>query len=116
MKKIFIALTLLFAFSFTATAQKMNVTNVEKKEKVSAEAAAKQDALQISEFLGLDGAMTENFYRLFEMKYKTLENELSTERKTELSRIMEAKIRASLDAKSMEKLEGNQELFNRLIN
>lgn len=116
MKKIFIALTLILAVSLSSNAQDMKSAKEEKKEVVSPEVAAKTDAAQLSKYLGLNDTMTDNFYRLFEMKYNTLQNELTPERKVELARVIEAKIRATLGDDLMSKLEKNQELLKRLVN
>lgn len=109
MKKIIAVLTLLLAFSINANAQ-------DKKTQSSTEMGQNQ-ATELAEYLGLDQTQNENFARLFEQKCRIFENEnLSAERKTELSRVIEAKIRASLDQNQMEKLEKNTVLFNKLIN
>lgn len=112
MKKIIAVLTLLFAFSINANAQdKSGYVGLNSTEK-----GIKQ-ASELSEYLGLDKTMNENFSKLFEQKFQVLESkEISEERKTELSRVIEAKIRGTLDGNQMEKLEKNQNLFNKLIN
>jgi len=61
--------------------------------------------------------MNENFAKLFEQKFTILEDKnLEQERRTELSRVIEAKIRGTLDGNQMEKLEKNPELLKKLIN
>jgi hypothetical protein len=112
MKKIIAVLTLLFAFSINANAQdKSGYVGLNSTEKGIKQAA------ELSEYLGLDKTMNENFSKLFEQKFQVLESkEISEERKTELSRVIEAKIRGTLDGNQMEKLEKNQDLFNKLIN
>ena len=45
-----------------------------------------------------------------------LDANMSEERKSEMKRVVEAKIRATLDGEQMEKLESNPELFKRLMN
>lgn len=112
MKKIIAVLTLLFAFSINANAQdKSGYVGLNSTEKGIKQAA------ELSEYLGLDKKMIENFSKLFEQKFQVLESkEISEERKTELSRVIEAKIRGTLDGNQMEKLEKNQDLFNKLIN
>ena len=103
MKKIIAVLTLLLAFTIGANAQ---------DKKVNVEEAAKQDAFKITEFLGLSGTQQDDFVRLFEMKHQTLSDaSLSQERKTEMSRIVEMKIRASLTQTQLQKLETNPELM-----
>ncbi|MEC4004770.1 hypothetical protein OX283_008880 [Flavobacterium sp. SUN052] len=107
MKKIFFVFALLLAFSVSVSAQ-------EKKAATSQE-SAKKDAVELANLVKLSPEMTENFLRLFEMKYQILEDKsLTAERKSELENVMDAKIRATLDAKQMSLLEGNKELFDRL--
>ena len=108
MKKIIAALTLMFVFSINANAQ--------DKETSSAYGLGKKQAAELTEFLGLDKVQDENFARLFEQKISVLDNkDLTQERKDEFSRVIEAKIRASLDQNEIEKLEKNKELFQKLI-
>jgi hypothetical protein len=109
MKKLIAALTLLLAFSINANAQdKKSVTSSEK---------GKKEAAELTEYLGLDQTMSENFFRLFEQKNSILEDKsISQERKTELARVIEAKIRATLDAKQMDKLDKNPALLKKLTN
>ena len=108
MKKFIAALTLLLAFSINANAQ-------DKRELTSAE-KGKKDAVALAQYLDLDQTMTADFERLFEQKYRTLEDKtLSPERKAEVSRIIEMKIRATLSEPQMEKLQSNKDLFKSLI-
>lgn len=110
MKKLIAVLTLFLAFTISANAQQRNAspTSLEK---------AKKEAAELTEFLGLDKTMNENFTMLFEQKHTVLDDKnVSQERKTELSRVIEAKIRGTLDGKQMDKLEHNEDLFKRLIN
>lgn len=122
MKKIVFVLTAIIAFSLNSNAQsnkKLTKEEILKQEHLkneSPEVNAKSDAMDLSKYLGLDDTMTNDFYRLFEMKYRTLKSELTPERKTELSRVMEAKIRATIGDERMDKLEKNEELYNRLVN
>ena len=129
MKKILFVLTI-FCFSATAVnAQTKKATEtakpvevVKKTEEtinfipVDAVALAKVDATDIKNLLNLDDIWTQNFYRLFEQKYKAQNENLSLERKTGLNRIIEGKIRASLNPEQMAKLEAKEELFKRLVN
>ena len=109
MKKLIAALTLLIAFSISANAQ-------DKKATTSHDLAQK-DATELATFLKLDQTSSDNFLRLFELKYTTLEDKnLSAERKKSLSSAIEAKIRATLDGAQMEKLEKNKALYTKLIN
>ena len=107
MKKIIAALTLMLAFSINANAQ-------DKKNTTSYDLGKKQ-AAELTQFLGLDKTQNESFARLFEQKITILDDKnLTQERKDEFSRVIEAKIRATLDGNQMEKLEKNKELFQKL--
>ncbi|WP_396155241.1 hypothetical protein [Flavobacterium sp.] len=112
MKKLIAALTLLLVFSINANAQdKSGYVGLNSTEKGIKQAA------ELSEYLGLDKTMNENFAKLFEQKFTILEDKnLEQERRTELSRVIEAKIRGTLDGNQMEKLEKNPELLKKLIN
>lgn len=107
MKKIFFALSLMLAFSINANAQ---------ENKSNAKDNAKKESLELAELVGISGTQVADLERLFEMKHQTLEiKDLSEERKTEMSRIVDLKIRASLTGEQIQKLEANTELYNRLI-
>jgi hypothetical protein len=120
MKKIVIAITLLLACTISANAQdKKNV--LEKKagtKEIVAQSpseAARKDADAITEYLGLDNKKRESFVGLFQMKHEVMQNQtLSFERKKEMSRIVGAKISASIDANQLEKLKANTVLYNQL--
>ena len=76
----------------------------------------KKEAVALAEYLQLDQTMTADFQRLFEQKHRTLEDKtLSQERRAEVSRIIEMKIRATLTEAQMEKLQANKDLFKSLI-
>ena len=108
MKKLIAALTLILAFSINANAQ--------DNYSPSSYDLGKKQAAELTEYLGLDKTQNENFVGLFEQKFSVLENkDLTQERKDEFSRVIEAKIRASLDPNLMDKLEKNRELFEKLI-
>jgi hypothetical protein len=107
MKKIFFVFAFFLAFSFSMSAQ--------EKSAPTAQESAKKDAVELANLVHLDAQMTENFFRLFETKYQILEDKsLSAERKAELEKVMEAKIRATLTEKQMSILEANKELYTRL--
>ena len=122
MKKIVFVLTAILAFSLNSSAQtkteltKDEMAKQESLKKQNPEVNAKNDALELTKFLGLKENQTNDFYRLFEGKYKALQNDLSPERKAELSRVMEAKIRATIGDDLMLKLEKNETLYKRLVN
>ncbi len=106
MKKLIFVLTFIFAFIFNVNAQ---------DTKLSIEDNAKKEAAMLAETVGLTETQTQDFYRLFEMKYQTLgDKELSTERKQEFLNIVMLKIQASLDEKQMKKLEADTELLARI--
>ena len=108
MKKLIAALTLMLAFSINANAQ-------DKTDQQSAYDLGKRQAAELTEFLGLDQTQNENFARLFEQKITVLDNKnLTQERKEEFSRVVDAKIRGSLDEKQMAKLDTNKELLKKL--
>ncbi len=112
MKKIIAVLTLFLAFSLNANAQdKSGYVNMNATEK------AKKQASELSEYLGLDSTMNENFFRLFEQKFTILDDKnIKPERKAELARVIEAKIRGTLEGELLDKLEKNPELLQKLIN
>ena len=124
MRKLIAAVTLMLAFSINANAQdkKTAVKDVKNVKELTAEpldpqTASKKDAGQLGEFLGLNDTEIMNFQRLFEMKQTVLQDKnMSEERKTEMRRVVEAKIRATLDGNQMQKLESNTELFKKLLN
>ena len=110
MKKIIAVLTLMLAFSVHANAQDKGSNGID------AAAKGKKQAAELSEYLGLDDTMNVNFARLFEQKFVILDDKNATpERKAELTKIVEAKIRGTLDGNQIEKLEKNPELFKKLI-
>ena len=107
MKKLIYTLAVFFTVLLSSNAQ---------EKRLDPKEVARTDAKELAQLVNLDATQTENFARLFEMKYNTLSiNNLSDERKAELSRIMELKIRATLDAKQMEILDKNKEFLTRLI-
>ena len=106
MKKLLFIFTLICVFSINANAQEKNVTSQD---------LAKKDAVELTQLLSLTDTDTENFFRLFEMKYTMLEDKsLSEERKSIITSTIDAKIRATLNEKQMAILEANPELFKRL--
>lgn len=111
MKKIIAVLTLMLAFSINANAQDKGSNGADAATK------GKKQAAELSEYLGLDDTMNVNFARLFEQKFVILDDKNATpERKAELTKIVEAKIRGTLDGNQIEKLEKNPELFKKLMN
>jgi hypothetical protein len=107
MKKFIAVLTLFFAFTVAASAQEKKLNNEE---------AAKLDAHRLSEYLELKGTQQDDFISLFVMKYQVLNDpSMSAERKTEMSRIVELKVRASLTPEQIKKLEANPALLAKVI-
>ena len=108
MKKLIFVLTLLFAFTINANAQDKSQSVVDN--------ATKETAM-LTETAGLSKTQAEDLYRLFEMKYATLEDKsLSAERKQEFLKIVMLKIQAWLDEKQMKKLEADTVLLDRIKN
>ncbi|HLA55291.1 MAG TPA: hypothetical protein VK623_04290 [Flavobacterium sp.] len=99
MKKLIAVLTLFLAFTIGANAQESKVGNSNAE-------VARQDAIKLNAIVGLTDTQQDNFTSLFLMKYNTLSNpDLSNDRKKEMSRIVEMKIRASLTAEQLQKLD-----------
>lgn len=108
MKKILGILVLFLAFTINANAQDKAF------KKVDAVVEAKKNAAEMADYLKLESNEVENFFRLFEYKYNVLNENLSEERKAELARIVDLKIRASLTPAQIEKLDKNKELLKKL--
>lgn len=107
MKKLIAVLTLLLAFTINANAQDKKMTPAADK--------AKTDTAELTKYLGLTETQSVDFQRLLEQKQRTLsQSDLTEERKVELARVIEAKIRASLDVKQTEKLEQNPALLQKV--
>ena len=97
MKKLIAALTLTLAFTISSNAQIKKSTTAEevveikemasveqnKKEIVSIE-KSKKDAEELTTYLGLNDKQNQDFYRLFEQKYRTIEDKnISDEKRKE---------------------------------
>lgn len=107
MKKLFFTLSLLFAFAINASAQ---------DSKMSAEALAKKEVSTLSELVGLTGTQTTDLYRLFEQKYQTLaDKNLSAERKTEVIRIVELKLQATLTEEQNKKYAAGKAEYDKVM-
>ncbi len=119
MKKIIAVVALLFAFSISANAQEKKVTvkEVAAKETITPEIAGKNDAKALSDLVKLDEKEFQIFSDLFQTKHRILaEQGLSQERKTELARVIDAKIRATLSADRVDTLDKNPDLLKKLVN
>ena len=112
MKKILLIFTLLCAFTLSANAQEKKPAAVQK---IDATVEAKKDAEDLTKLLNLNSTQSTDFYRLFEMKYQILQENLSADRKNILAQDIEAKIRATLNADQMKTLEAKKELFSKLV-
>lgn len=112
MKKILLIFTLLCAFTLSANAQEKKPAAVQK---IDATVEAKKDAEDLTKLLNLNSTQSTDFYRLFEMKYKMLQENLSEDRKAILSQNIDAKIKASLTADQINTLVAKKDLYNRLI-
>ena len=107
MKKLIAALVLFFATSLSMNAQ---------EKELSVQELAKNDAVELVKLLGLPENQLEDFFHLFEMKHEVMTNKnLSVERKTEMSHVIEAKIRGTLSPQQMATLEANTAVFDRLV-
>lgn len=106
MKKLFFTLSLIFALSLSASAQ---------DKKASVEALAKKEVSALTEMIGLTGEQQTDLYRLFEQKYRTLNDAtLSNERKTEFARVADLKLQATLTGDQIQKLEANRKEYEKL--
>ena len=106
MKRILFIFTMMLAFGVTAQAQ---------DKKASAASKARQEAVEMTDFLKLNSTELDSFTRLFQMKHETLENpNINAAKKKEMSVIVEKKIEASLDGNQIEKLRANKTLWEKL--
>lgn len=107
MKKLIAVLTLFLAFGFSANAQ--------EGKKMNADEAAKADVVRLAELVPLQGTQEQDFIRLFVMKHNILNDaSASQEKKKEITRIVDGKIRATLNAEQIQRLEANPDAFAKL--
>lgn len=105
MKKIFALLTLFFAFSMNVAAQ----------DKGNANELAKKDVQALSSVVKLSAQNEATFTTLFKNKHEAYATpNLSEDRKKILAKSIDAKLRATLDANQMAKLESNKDLLKQL--
>ena len=117
MKKMIFIVALFFGLSIVANAQVSKTKTEIDYSKINVQEYAKRDAAELGTLLTLSQTKIHDFYNLFEMKYGVLSNEkLSMERKIEIKKATEAKIRASLDGNQIQILEKDKLLFERLTN
>lgn len=109
MKNLLGALVLFLAFTVNASAQ-------ETFKKVDEKVEAKTNLAALSEVVPVQGTLSEDLFRLFEYKHRNLNENLSTDRKAELARIIEMKLRATLSADQMQKIESKPGLLKKLTN
>lgn len=109
MKNLLGALVLFLAFTVNASAQ-------ETFKKVDEKVEAKTNLAALSEVVPVQGTLSEDLFRLFEYKHRNLNENLSTERKAELAKIIEMKLRATLSADQMQKIESKPGLLKKLTN
>lgn len=114
MKKIILLIVLGLGLTTSVNAQDTNKSQV--KDVLSVAKSAEKDAAEVALFLGFDETKKEDFKRLFVMKYEIMQNKNTTlEKKKEFSRIVAAKIAASIDSNQLEKLKANEVLYKQLI-
>ncbi len=109
MKNLLGALVLFLAFTVNASAQ-------ESFKKVDEKVEAKSNLAALSEVVPVQGTLSEDLFRLFEYKHRNLNENLSAERKVELARIIEMKLRATLSESQMKSIENKEGLLKKLTN
>ncbi len=109
MKNLLGALILFFAFTVNASAQ-------ETFKKVDEKVEAKNNLVALSEVVQLDAKLSQDLFGLFEYKFRNLNENLSNERKVELAKIIELKLRATLNEKQMLIIEQKEGLLKKLTN
>ncbi len=109
MKNLLGALVLFFAFTVNASAQ-------ETSEKKDVKVEAKANLSALIEVVQLEGSKSEDLFNLFVHKHRNLSENLSTEKKAELAKIIEMKLRASLTDDQMKSIEKKPGLLKKLTN
>lgn len=109
MKNLLGALVLFLAFTVNASAQ-------ETFKKVDEKVEAKSNLAALSEVVPVQGTLSEDLFRLFEYKYRNLNENLSKERKVELAKMIELKLRATLTEAQMKSIESKPGLLKKLTN
>jgi len=109
MKNLLGALVLFLAFTVNASAQ-------ETFKKVDEKVEAKTNLAALSEVVPVQGTLSEDLFRLFEYKYRNLNENLSADKKAELAKIIELKLRATLSAEQMQSIEKKPGLLKKLTN
>ncbi|WP_306353223.1 hypothetical protein [Flavobacterium sp. '19STA2R22 D10 B1'] len=105
MKKIIAIITLFFAFAINANAQ----------ENKAVAKAAQENIEQLVKIVPLQDPMKHDIYQLFVYKNSDIINsKLSKERINELSKVIDAKLRATLSQEQMAKLDAKPEVLKKL--
>lgn len=105
MKKIIALLTLFFAFT----------VNVAAQDKGNANELAKADVALLGKTVKLTAQDEANFVGLFAKKHEVLSTpNLSEERRKVVVKSIDAKLRATLSADNMAKVDANPELLKKL--
>ncbi len=124
MKKIFAIFIMTLGFGLTANAQQKKAAAPQPAQKeVSKETdeerferLAAKDVKALGEVIGYTGTQERDFMGLFTYKYRNMAQNLSPERKANLSEVIEKKIMASLSAQQTERLAAKPELIKKLSN
>lgn len=110
MKKILSILVLFVAFTINANAQEKGFKKVDEKVE------AKSNLAALSQVVQLDAKLSQDLFGLFEYKYRSLNENLSADRKVELAKTIEMKLRATLSNEQMQLIESKQGLLHKLTN
>jgi hypothetical protein len=109
MKNLLGALALFLAFTVNVSAQEF--------KKVEEKVEAKLNLTALSEVISLEqGTLKQDLFRLFEYKYKNLNENLSADKKADLAKIIELKLRATLSDDQMKTVEKKEGLLKKLTN
>jgi hypothetical protein len=107
MKKLFLTLSLFFALTIGANAQ---------DTKIDPAQAAKKEVSVLSDIVGLTDQQTTDLFRLYEQKYQLLADpKMSAERKSEMNRIVELKVQATLTQEQNKKLAEGKQRFDKIM-
>ena len=109
MKNLLGALALFLAFTVNVSAQEF--------KKVEEKVEAKLNLTALSEVISLEqGTLKQDLFRLFEYKYRNLNENLSEDKKADLAKIIELKLRATLTDDQMKAIEKKEGLLKKLTN
>jgi hypothetical protein len=119
MKKIIALLVVMLALGFSAGAQEKSVRPVQKTalsaEKMEAiKVAAVKDADALGQVITFKGSDRDNFVNLFSTKHRMYAQELSAERKALVAQTIERKLKATLSAEDLQKVEATPGLMKKL--